>query len=150
MFDATSPLCNSFHSPFYHKGIRFSTVDHFIEYQKAAFYKLHDKRKLVLTTKPPDEMKQVVDCLTHAQLDRWYAVVEKFVRHGIAQKLAQNPNVMATLKATKQAKLVYCNADDGFWGTGVDKHEAAQLDANMWPGKNRLGEVLADIRDKLV
>lgn len=86
--------------------------------------------------------------LTYAERSQWYAVMENAAIRGLQAKFQQNPELIKQLLKTRHSDLVYCAVDEGFWGVGLDKSDAAKLDHSLWPGKNRLGQMLQKLRSK--
>ena len=75
---------------------------------------------------------------THPQREDWQIVKDDIMRRAVRAKFAQNPELLAKLLATGDARLIEHTSTDAYWGDGGDG-----------TGLNRLGEILMDIRDEL-
>ena len=63
-------------------------------------------------------------------------------------KFQQNTKLANFLKMTGETSLIEARKDDKFWGAGV-AHSDPQIKLDKYPGKNKLGKILMDIRAKL-
>ena len=55
------------------------------------------------------------------------------------QKFRQHPDLRTMLLSTGTARLIYVDADDTYWGSGLDG-----------AGQNQLGQVLVEVRQRLI
>eukprot|EP01119_Soliformovum_irregulare_P024979 TRINITY_DN9107_c0_g1_i1.p1 TRINITY_DN9107_c0_g1~~TRINITY_DN9107_c0_g1_i1.p1 ORF type:complete len:173 (-),score=33.17 TRINITY_DN9107_c0_g1_i1:61-579(-) len=69
----------------------------------------------------------------------WDTARDDVMRIALRHKFEQNPSLKAQLLSTEDAKIVEKNPRDGYWGYGKDGK-----------GKNRLGEMLMELRDDFV
>jgi len=79
----------------------------------------------------------------------WKRSQENVMATGCKAKFEQNPNLLEFLLKTRGRQLVEARADDKFWGSGL-KHNDKKLLGDKWPGKNRLGRILMQVRDELI
>jgi ribA/ribD-fused uncharacterized protein len=68
----------------------------------------------------------------------WEAVKDNIMREAVRAKFTQHPELSALLLATGDALLVEHTDNDAYWGDGGDGS-----------GKNRLGQILMQVRDEL-
>ena len=64
-------------------------------------------------------------------------------------QFSQNGELKEALLATHPKLLVECNPYDCVWGIGLGKTNPAARDKSQWRGKNLLGNILTEYRDKL-
>lgn len=74
---------------------------------------------------------------THPLREDWQDVKESVMRAGLTLKFNQNPDLKAKLLATGNRKIVEHTVNDSYWGDGGDGS-----------GKNRLGFILMELREK--
>lgn len=68
----------------------------------------------------------------------WEAVKDSVMFDAVLAKFSQHDNLAALLLATGNATLVEHTANDAYWGDGADGS-----------GKNQLGQILMQVRDRL-
>jgi len=68
----------------------------------------------------------------------WESVKENIMRRALYAKFTQHPDLKKLLLSTGDAKLVEHTERDSYWGDGGDGS-----------GKNRLGYLLMELREKL-
>lgn len=68
----------------------------------------------------------------------WEAVKDNVMREAVRAKFTQHPELLKLLLATGDALLVEHTTNDSYWGDGGDGS-----------GKNRLGQILMQVRDEL-
>lgn len=68
----------------------------------------------------------------------WESVKENIMRRALYAKFTQHPDLKRLLLSTGDAKLVEHTERDSYWGDGGDGS-----------GKNRLGHLLMELREKL-
>lgn len=112
------------------------TVEHY--YQAMKFPQDPDWQEQIRRAATPMRAKRMGTDRTHPVRADWEAIKEQVMRSAQRAKFQQNPVALAFLQGTKGRKLVYDNKGDAFWGTGRDG-----------AGRNRLGEILVDLRRQL-
>lgn len=113
-----------------------STVEH--AYQAAKAASVAD-RDMILGVKMPAEAKRLGKKIEIR--DDWEEVKETVMRVLLNRKFSQDP-FRTQLINTKNAYIIEGND----WG---DRYWGAVLQDNCWIGKNRLGEMLMEIRSTL-
>ncbi|EGK11034.1 NADAR family protein [Kroppenstedtia eburnea] len=68
----------------------------------------------------------------------WEDVKDRIMREAVVAKFTQHPDLGQVLLGTEDAVLVEHTANDRYWGDGGDGS-----------GKNRLGEILMEVREQL-
>lgn len=120
---------------FWENGIRWRTVEHYFQAQK------------FLNT---DIQRQIRDCFKAseaAELGRsrtlplrkdWELVKDDVMYYAVLQKFSQHEEAKTLLLSTGQRTLIEHTGNDAYWADGGDGS-----------GKNRLGEILMEVREKL-
>ena len=118
-------LSNWYVSEFECDGIRFSSMEQYMMYQKANCFG---------DTKIAEKILETTDV---AQIKVLGRICEKF----------QNPELKSRLKATGDAVLAECAVRDCIWGIGLSMTDPKRLEIEKWRGKNLLGFALMMVRD---
>jgi ribA/ribD-fused uncharacterized protein len=68
----------------------------------------------------------------------WDSVKDRIMLEAVRTKFAQHADLRAMLQSTGDARIVEHTTNDSYWGDGGDGS-----------GKNRLGEILIQVREEL-
>jgi ribA/ribD-fused uncharacterized protein len=112
------------------------TVEHY--YQAMKFPQDAEWQEQIRQAATPMRAKRLGTDRTHPVRADWEAIKERVMKSALTAKFQQNPVSLAFLQRTQGQKLVYDNKGDAFWGTGRDG-----------TGRNRLGELLTEVRREL-
>ena len=128
-------LSNFFLAPIVLEGREWPSVEHYYQAAKTldpAF------RELIRTAPSADEAKKLgrdPDCVLRGD---WHEAKVDVMRHAIAAKFAQHPDLRAMLIGTGDAVLMENSKKDYYWGCGADG-----------TGKSMLGVLLMELRASL-
>ena len=139
------------HSPFTVDGIGFRTAEHAMMHGKAMTFRDHAIANQILTVRSPREAKALGRKVADFDAEVWARVSWGIVLHANIAKFTQNRDIASVLLATGDALLVEASPYDKIWGAGIcatDPRIHAGPDA--WPGANRLGQILMQVRQRLV
>ena len=125
-------------------GQKFPTLEHFYSYKKC---ELNGKKELayrVLKTPQPVETiavskGNILDDETRVEV----------VKSGLLAKFHQNLELKKHLLNTGQKVLAEANPHDNFWGTGCALRSEMLSKPGQWPGQNKLGILLMDLRAEM-
>ena len=126
-------LSNWYLSEFECDGIRFSSMEQYMMYQKAICFG---------DTKIAEKILETTDETI------WNGKRQILVYNGLCAKF-QNPELKAKLKATGDAVLAECAVRDCIWGIGLSMTDSKRLEMDKWRGQNLLGFALMIVRDAL-
>ena len=117
------------------KGRIWPTSEHYFQAQKFA------------GTEHEEVVRSAKSAMVAARMGRsrerplrpdWEAVKDEIMREALRAKFTQHAELRSLLLATGKALLVEHTANDRYWADGGDG-----------TGKNRLGQLLMELRDKL-
>jgi ribA/ribD-fused uncharacterized protein len=117
------------------KGKRWPTSEHYFQAQKFA------------GTAHAEEIRQAKKPMLAAEMGRdrkrplrrdWDKVKDAVMLDALRAKFTQHADLRALLLSTGEARLVEHTTNDNYWGDGGDGS-----------GKNRLGQLLMQVRDEL-
>ena len=72
-----------------------------------------------------------------------------YMETALKAKFQQNVGPDTFLKSTGQKLLIEASPTDLYWGAGLSLEDTDLWDQNKWKGKNKLGSLLIELRDKL-
>ncbi len=116
-------------------GRRWPTVEHYFQAQK---FPGTPQEEAVRLAPDPMTAKNIGNERTVPIRPDWEAVKDDVMREAVRAKFSQHPDIRAVLLGTGQEVLIEAARNDSYWGSGPDGK-----------GKNRLGQILMEIRDEL-
>ena len=137
----------------------YSTTDAFGEFSNFARFPIRLKKQLWPTSEHyfqamkfadasyREQIRSAATPMLSAKLGRsrkqtlrpdWEAVKDSVMFDAVLAKFSQHENLAALLRSTGSAKLVEHTTNDSYWGDGGDGS-----------GKNRLGQILMQVRAQL-
>lgn len=133
--DAFGEFSNFSAHPFRINNKTWPTTEHYFQAQKFP------------GTPHEEEIRKVASPMVAARMGRarsrplrrdWEQVKEDIMRQALEAKFTQHPALRSLLLSTGEAKLIEHTRNDRYWGDGGDG-----------TGKNRLGHLLMELREKL-
>ena len=130
-------------------GITFPTVQHYLQWSKAKQFGDAEAQSKILKTKSPKSVKTYGDKVVGFKEDEWNEKRDTVMTIALKAKFMQHPELKTKLLSTGDRPIGEANARDKYWsiGTGADTSKAKI--PSKWPGKNRLGQLLMDLRRDL-
>jgi ribA/ribD-fused uncharacterized protein len=122
-------------SPITIRGKVWPTTEHYFQGQKFA------------KTEHEEDIRRAKSPMTAARFGRdrkrplrkdWESVKDSIMREAVMAKFAQHPDLCSLLLSTGTRKIVEHTENDSYWGDGGDGS-----------GKNKLGIILMEIRERL-
>ena len=142
-------LSNWYLSSFELDGIRFSSAEQYIMYQKCMLFGDKESAGMILATDDPAE-QQAIGKDASGYIDKvWDGMRQLTAVRGLLAKFSQNEELKEQLLATGDAWLVECARKDVIWACGFRLEDEERLDASKWRGKNILGFALMEVRNRL-
>jgi len=115
---------------------QWQTSEHYFQAQKFLNTEYYD---LVHKAKSPREAATLGRNRSFPLRQDWEEVKEDAMRQALHAKFTQNKEIKEVLLSTHDQDLVEETTDDYYWGCGIDR-----------TGKNRLGVLLVELRNKLI
>ena len=139
-------LSNFFPCQLYYKGQSFASSEHLYQYLKAEY---HDQ---------PEICHEIINCGTANQAmyvgrkivpsSSWYDCCDQKMNFVLELKAKQCSDFRKALEDSRDNILIE-GTTDKYWGAGLRFEESKRLSPTNIPGKNKLGVLLMDIRNKL-
>lgn len=146
-FGRFSPLSNFHPSPFQIKGMKFTCVEQYIQWQKATYANDPEVASKIISSQNPSDMKHHGDGL-HVKKKEWMeSHATRATMEALKAKFQQNSHLQAILMQT--TKAIAESTADGTWGTGIPLYRPAATDPSKWTGNNLLGKCLTEVRQIL-
>ena len=141
-------LSNWYLSEFECDGIRFSSMEQYMMYQKANCFGDTKIAEKILEITDVAQIKALGRKVSNYNETIWNGKRQILVYNGLCAKF-QNPELKAKLKATGDAVLAECAVRDCIWGIGLSMTDSKRLEMDKWRGQNLLGFALMIVRDAL-
>lgn len=121
-------------SPFELNARVWPTAEHYFQARKFAGTDYEEAIRLV---KSPMIAARMGRSRKHPLRPDWEVVKDDIMREALMAKFAQHPDLRSLLLETGDAELIEHTRNDSYWGDGGDGS-----------GKNRLGQLLMELRTK--
>ena len=142
-------LSNWYPSPFEIDGIRYSSCEQYIMYQKCILFGDENSAGEVLATDDPETQQTLGRAASGWNEYLWNGNCQLILRRGLIAKFTQNDELRRMLLDTGDAVLVEAANSDKTWACGRGMHNGDRFDISKWDGTNILGFALMDVRDEL-
>jgi ribA/ribD-fused uncharacterized protein len=145
---ASGPSCLSqwFSSPFVVDGHSYPTAEHFMMAEKARVFQDEDAERRILAAATPAQAKALGRAVRKYDAQVWDRCSPAVVVRGNIAKFQQNAPLCAYLLSTGDHILVEASPEDSIWGIGLTREHADAAHPARWPGQNRLGFALMEVR----
>lgn len=137
-------------SDFIIDGIRYCCAEQYMMAKKAELFGDYEIYSQILNTNKPKEIKSLGRKVKNFLPAIWEKHKVKVVFDANFAKFSQNKELREYLCATEKLILVEASPYDTIWGIGLAEDEPYLWEPNLWLGKNLLGFVLMDVRDKII
>ncbi|KAI1699262.1 AAA domain-containing protein [Ditylenchus destructor] len=81
--------------------------------------------------------------------EKWREVSIEVMKRALEAKFVQNKVLADRLIKTTNYVLIEANKDDQFWAVGLPVKHASLKNPEAWKGKNMLGQLLMELRERL-
>lgn len=140
---------NTYEAPIQINSITYPTVEHYVQWKKAEKFGDAKAQDAIMKSKSALTAKQAGNKIKEFKEEEWNTVRDEVMKTALKAKIMQHPDIQQKLKDTGNRPIGEANARDKYWsiGTGADTNKTKN--PSKWPGKNRLGELLQEIRTEL-
>ena len=142
-------LSNWYPTVFYAEGLRFTSTEQYLMYQKAKLFGDTDMAEKIMASSDQGEIKHYGRLVRGFDGVIWNGFRPIIMYKGLMHKFTQSPLLREELLATGDAVLAECTERDVNFATGLNIHDAARFDRNNWKGQNILGFALMAVREEL-
>lgn len=137
-------------------GVTYSCTEQYYMAKKALFFKDSFNYEKIMAETNPKQQKFFGRKVANFDKAKWYGLgtaenpAKKIMFDGNYLKYSQNEALKKILLKTEGTTLVEASPFDTVWGIGMDANNYFSKYRRYWKGKNWLGEVLTQVRDKLI
>ena len=127
----------------------FPTSEHVFQYQKALSLEHFDIADRIIEAKTPYEAKKLGDSIYQdpsTDLTPWERVKEDVMYEILSLKYSTCAEFRSKLLGTKNKAIVEAT-NNRFWASGLTPSETVNTPKMNWPGENRLGQLLEELRE---
>jgi ribA/ribD-fused uncharacterized protein len=144
-----SVFSNFYSSPFTIDGQRYANVEQYYQVQKAKRFADANSVIEILKVRSPRKCKEIGRNIANFNLNEWLQVADGVMLQGVKEKFLQNVSAREQLKATGTAILAEATRFDKYWAIGLDIGDFNTADIGNWPGSNKLGYILMNVRSMM-
>lgn len=145
-----SPFSQWHPATFFIEGFHFNCAEQYMMYKKALLFDDYEIAAKIMGSNSPRNQKKLGRQVNGFDLEVWKKASWRIVFRGNFAKFSQNPGMSSKLRETQGTLMVEANPYDYLWGIGIAQDEPAIQKPHKWPGQNRLGLILTDIRERLL
>ena len=142
-------LSNWYLSDFIADGIKYSSMEQYMMYQKALCFNDDSIARQILAISNVAEIKALGKCVSNYNDHHWNGMRQIIIYNGLVAKFTQNNDLKEKLLSTGNALLAECAVKDHIWGIGLSMTDPDRCDRSKWQGQNLLGYALMLVRDYL-
>jgi len=148
-YEENGYLSNEYLSEFMVKGVRFSSVEQYMIYQKALQFNDYYLRDSILMTDDVSVIKQIGCGVKNYNETIWNGKRQLILYSGLLSKFSQNEELREKLLNTGASILAECSVHDRIWGIGISIDDARRYSVDQWTGQNLQGFSLMHVRNIL-
>ena len=141
------PLSNYYPCELKVFGVEVKSAEHGYQYSKAIQSGHDDVANHILSAKTALQAKRIASSLPFNP--NWESVKEEQMSQVLTAKLQQCKEFALTLKDTGSKVIAEAVPGDFFWSAGLCKEDILLVKKNNWPGRNRMGKILTELRSNL-
>lgn len=149
-FHEQSPLSNFHKTQLVINEKQFNSVEQYLTYRKALLFQAQEVADDVLMMTEPVLMKRKTKRLPGYSESKWNEEAPAILSEALFAKFTQNDLLKQALLATDSRILGEASPGDTLFGIGLSLFNRNVLDIKKWRGRNLQGEVLMQIRQRLV
>lgn len=144
-----SCLSQWYPTPFTVDGICYNCAEQYMMAMKAAIFGDEKIREEIMASYDPMVIKKLGRRVGNFDPHVWDEKKHEVVRTANLAKFSQNQKLKDFLLGTGDRILVEASPYDRIWGIGLDADSPQATMPSRWPGENRLGFILMEVRDIL-
>ena len=131
-------------------GVTYNCAEQYMMSKKAETFNAPDIVDEIMASKEPQEQKRLGRQVSNFDPAVWDEVAFEFVIEANLAKYRQNEDLKEQLLATGPAIIAEASPTDPIWGIGLGREAPQALDYTTWRGTNKLGQVLMEVRFRLL
>ena len=142
-------LSNWYLSDFTMDGIKYTSMEQYMMYQKAKVFQDDASAEKILSTTDVAKIKAFGRGVKNYNDVVWNGMRQVIIYRGLLEKFRQNPELKEMLLSTGDKILAECAVQDKIWAIGWPMNAPEAQNINQWKGQNLLGFALMMVRQQL-
>lgn len=142
-------LSNWYLSDFEMNGVKYSSMEQYMMYQKAVLFNDNEIAEQILEISDVGKIKALGRMVRNYNDTIWNGMRQILIYEGLLEKFRQNNTLKDRLLATGQDILAECAVQDKIWGIGLSMKDEKRFNMDEWQGQNLLGFGLMRVRTRL-
>lgn len=134
-------------SPFVIGGVCYNCAEQYMMAEKARVFGDAKTREDILASYNPMDMKKLGRRVRNFNSYVWDVNCADVVKRANLAKFSQNPKLKEFLLSTGDKIIAEASPNDKIWGIGLSADSPDAISPLRWPGENRLGFVLMEVRE---
>ena len=132
-------------------GMKFSSVEQYIMYQKCVLFGDDASAKKIMSTDDPAQQQAIARNASGYIENVWKGYRQIIAEKALYAKFTQDDLLREKLLITQEMGiwLVECARSDKNWACGIGLDDDRRLNASNWTGMNILGFALMKVRDDI-
>ncbi len=140
---------NMYEAPVQIDGVTFPTVEHYFQWSKAKMFGDVDIQNKIMKTTSPKSAKGFGKKVKNFVPEAWDEKKDSIMRIAVKAKLMQHPDILMKLRETGTRPIAEADPRGKYWGIGTSAETSKAKDVSRWPGQNKMGKILMELRDEL-
>ena len=141
-------LDNQAEYPIQINDVKYPTIEHYFQAQKALEFGDDDIHKQIMKTPSAKAVKALGKKVRNFIKELWDSKRIEIMARGIRAKFVQHPELQKQLIDTGSKQIGEADARDSFWGIGTSSSTELSKDPLKWKGQNQLGKILMSLREE--
>ena len=142
-----SPMSNFYQCDVKLSGIKFTSAEQAFQFARARHRRDNFMSRRILGQNNPAVIKRMANAMKSTTQDD-HQKDSEIMEAVVLAKFEQNSDLGDILLATGDKRLIECNPYDQVFSCGL-KMDDERLDEMEYPGQNKLGSILEDVRSQL-
>lgn len=142
-------LSNWYLSDFEMNGIKYSSMEQYMMYQKAVLFHDNEIAEQILAISDVGKIKALGRMVRNYNDTVWNGTRQIIIYEGLLEKFRQNDALKDRLLASGEDILAECAVQDKIWGIGLSMKDEKRFNMDEWQGQNLLGFGLMRVRTML-
>ena len=140
---------NMYEAPIQIDGATFPTVEHYFQWSKAKMFGDVEIQNKIMKTASPKSVKSYGKKVKNFDAEAWDEKKDSIMRTAVKAKLMQHPDILKKLRETGTRPIGEADPRGKYWGIGTSAETSKAKDPSRWPGQNKMGKILMELRDEL-
>ncbi len=131
------------------ENVYYQTAEHWMMAGKARLFKDEQMLEAIIAAQTPKDAKALGRKVRGFDDKLWNQNARRIVTEGNYAKFTQHIGLRDFLLSTGDSIIVEASPVDRIWGIGLEMNHRDARNPLNWPGENRLGFALMDVRDRI-